>query len=157
MSDKITVVTTFNSQLTSFMASIIGLLGEIHKSNKVEAVKTAHTKLNKYHALLQTYFKVDFYGCIEQFLLHVIPHRHVIQAQDEKFFMGDDIATYVNESVTDKLDQTDSSEVISAVTNLKEVWPYINQENKTIIFQYLEMLCHYTIEYAKIVHPELFD
>jgi hypothetical protein len=156
MSDKLTIVTTFNTQLSSFMEAMINLLGGIYQTNKAEGIKTAHTKLSKYHLLLQTYFKVDFYGCVNQFLLHVIPHRHVIQSQDESFFMGNEISSYVNNSIANQLDKSDSSEVISAVMNLKEVWPFISAENKTVIFQYLEVLCYYTVEYAKIDHPELF-
>lgn len=67
---------------------------------------------------------------IEQFIINILPSYDKIKNKDLNYLNSNEL----NELFKNKID----------------IYRYINDENKEIIFSYLELLCNISIEYLKV-------
>lgn len=73
---------------------------------------------------------------INQFTLHILKYKNQIDNYEEKFFTDNDFS-----------DEATDNSVISIIFEFKSIWSELSEDQKTGIFQVMQILCHYSQEY----------
>lgn len=77
---------------------------------------------------------------LDQFTLNVLKYKDQIDANDDNFFLNN---SFTKETVNAK----NGKHVSMVIGELKNLWSDLNRENKTRIFEYMQVLCYYSHEY----------
>ena len=78
---------------------------------------------------------------IDNFALKVLKYKIQIDTFDESFFVT---KNYDNDV------EGEDSQIINSVLDLKHIWSNLLPENKTVIFEYMQLLTDLSAQYAKI-------
>jgi hypothetical protein len=100
-----------------------------------DIVDTPKVKMSK--SVFKTVIEKEVQKPIEQFIIHLLPHKEHIFLKNEQFFLNYNISDNEQSYITDLI-------------ALKPLWERLSDENKTIIFNYLIQLCNASEYYFKL-------
>ncbi|VVU94327.1 hypothetical protein CPAV1605_49 [seawater metagenome] len=90
--------------------------------------------------------RINSSKAIEQFIIHVLPYKDKIVANDESFFLNHDEASLLND---------DNEESIMKALKFKELWSSISNNSKENLFKFFQVLIYYAEEYFKMKYKNL--
>ena len=96
--------------------------------------------LKSYQTVLINLNKTNSTKCIEQFIIHGLPQKEKINNEDENYFLERNYA--------DDFDNDDYS--MMKALKIKDTWKTFDNNTKQCIFQYLQVMVHYSEEYFKL-------
>ena len=111
--DKKTAIKSFNKVLTTFIKQLVAI--------------TNDSEVKRSQRVLKVFLKSDKSFPIKSFIRNMYPHKSHIVSHNEDFFLNLNVE---QNSLTD-------------VFKLKKVWPNLSEENKDVIFKYLEEMIYY--------------
>lgn len=120
------VISNFNKYSEEFVTEMI----RISDDNDLRSYKTVLINLNKSHST----------KCIEQFIIHGLPQKDKIMASDENYFLG--------KNYSDDLENDDYS--MMKALKIKDTWQTFDANTKQCIFEFLQVMVHYSEEYLKL-------
>ena len=120
------VISNFNKYSEEFVTEMI----RISDDNDLRSYKTVLINLNKSHST----------KCIEQFIIHGLPQKAKIVASDEDYFLG--------RNYSDDLDNDDYS--MMKALKIKDTWKTFDDNTKQCIFEFLQVMVHYSEEYLRL-------
>lgn len=130
------IVNNFNLQLEELFAVVECLYDDYN--------------IKKFKSIMKTMNKINSIKIIEQFIIHGLEYSDFIYKKDETFFNNLDenhIKTKIGET---KLRKELHEEGIFHILQLKKFWASITEDNKEVIWEYLQLLTYYAQEYLKI-------
>lgn len=130
------------SNIKKFNMTIGNLIDDLlvicnNKFNHLEVFKTQFELLKS----------VNPRKIIEQFLINIQPYKEKIKSRDEKFFIEKNYKEDVDKNVSD---ESYSQSSLDEILNLKLIWNTLDDSNKSIIWDYFNVLVKLTeLEYNK--------
>nr|QBK89283.1 MAG: hypothetical protein LCMiAC02_03780 [Mimivirus LCMiAC02] len=77
------------------------------------------------------------------FVTKALKYKKFIDEENEKFF--------TEKSYEEDVNKNKNKNVIDHIFQLKDVWGILSEENKKIIFKYMQILCHMAQKYFDIL------
>lgn len=114
----------FNSQVEDFLNYVILICPNDEK--------TVKNKMSKYKTIFSTTKKINKTMVIDNFILNLLCYEEQINSRDDKFFLNFNI---------DGLKENDK--LVMQITQLKNIWPKITDEEKKKVFDYLIVLTYW--------------
>jgi len=93
------------------------------------------------NGILKQIIRKDQKKIIDIFIQYVLKYKPLIDKGDDVFFMNN---TYSNECGSD-------DNMINKVFEFKELWKQLNQNNKNIVIQYMQLLCQIALSYINSI------
>lgn len=119
------IIVNFNKYTEEFVTEIV----KITNDADVRSYKTILVNLNKTNAT----------KCIEQFIIYALPEKDKIISSNEDYFL--------KRNYDQELDN-DQDSMMQAL-KLKDTWKTFDCDTKKCIFEYLQVMVHYSEEYLK--------
>jgi len=123
MANSNKIIKDFNEEALSFAIQMGQLFPKSTIANNISYLKLMIKTRRKY--------------LINQFTVYVLKYKDQIDNNDEKFFTENN---YSDES-------SKNDNIISKVFEFKSIWSQLSEENKSGIFQVMQILCYYSQEY----------
>ncbi len=83
------------------------------------------------------------------FVTNVLKYKEFIDNGDEQFF--------TEKSYEGDVNKNKNKNVMDQIFQLKDVWDILSEENKKIIFTYMQILCNMAQEYFDILDKQMHD
>jgi hypothetical protein len=120
------IVNEFNNTLSDFAKNLANIFPNSLIGNNLSTILTIINANDTKHKLIHT------------FICKVLPYKNEIDNGNEDFF--------VNKSFSD---DTDDSNVMNSIFELKSLWKKLNNNNKKYVIQYMQLLCEISQDYYK--------
>lgn len=128
----------FNDQLKEFLEQLQIISNDL--TEKQLLTKRSKANIEFYKNMVEKGLAINQEIVIETFGSFILTEQdfinHIIN-KDDAFFMNHDYSG-----------TTDDTNIQELIMIVKDVWQYISNENKDIIFEYLQILCQLTVAYA---------
>jgi hypothetical protein len=115
----------FNLTVTNLIDDLIIICGDDIKNLK--SFKTQFELLKRVNPKV----------IMNQFNINIIPFTHKIKMRDESFFIEKDYQEEVDKNVKD---ESYTQHSLDQILNLKEIWKSLSDNNKSIIWDYFNVL-----------------
>lgn len=119
------IVKNFNNYCEEFVSELVLI--------------TNDSDISSYATILKTMNQTNSLKCIEQFIIYVLPEKEKIMNSDENYFLSNDYSEQL---------ENDEESIMEAL-KLKTLWKTLDDDNKEVIFEYLQLLIQISEEYFK--------
>ena len=96
--------------------------------------------VKSYYTVLVNLNKTNSTKVLEQFVIYGLPQKEKIMASDENYFLG--------KNYSDDLDNDEDS--MMKALKIKDTWKTFDDNTKKCIFEYLQVMVHYSEDYFKL-------
>ena len=96
--------------------------------------------VKSYYTVLVNLNKTNSTKVLEQFVIYGLPQKEKIMASDENYFLG--------KNYSDDLDNDEDS--MMKALKIKDTWKTFDDNTKKCIFEYLQVMVHYSADYFKL-------
>lgn len=130
-----TIINNFNTQIEELICAI--------------EIVCPNINLQKSRFLLNTIKKFNAGKVIDLFSIHVSPYFTEIFAKNEKRLLElstDDIAEALDKSEAKK---ESFEKNLFKILEFKRIWKELNEHNKNVLWEHLQILAYYSQEYIK--------
>ena len=127
------IVSDFNSLLLDLCRNVAHVCPDSMIGTNIEHIERAITKA----------YGDERKKFIEVFVCRILKYKDKIDAGDESFFL--------NKSYDDDL--KDNQTIASQVFQFKTIWLQLNKDNRSMIIQYMQLLCELSQRYFLMAYP----
>ena len=118
------LIMDFNNEVANFANVVSALCPTSMISNNIDYF---HIVVKKYPNFI-----------IDQFSIHVLQYKEMIDSQNEDFFLKSEFAK----------ETKGDANIINQVFEMKNVWKVLSDENKKGVFLIMQVLCYYAEQYC---------